>query len=724
MHPDLDRHLREFGLHAASLPSDPLAWRAFLRRLEAALQEAEVGRDLLEDALRATDGSLADGPPAWKVGQHAEPDGGRDFAAMLGSAGDGIIAFDCDARVGYANPAAARVLACSGDALATALLDRVRPSSEESAVSALRVVFERVLATGETFRDEHAVLLPIGDTDELPLSLVLTRVERDGCAHGVVVVFRDNRAIRRAHERLIAEREAAERASRSKGDFLATMSHEIRTPMNGVLGMVGLLLETELSPTQREFAETVHNSGTSLLALLNDILDFSKIEAGRLDLERVPFDLHGAIDDVAGLLAQRVQERGVELVCNIDPAIPEVVCGDPSRFRQVLTNLLGNAAKFTEQGEIAVYAALVRQDGDAVDVRVSVSDTGIGIPRDAVARLFSAWSQADDSTARRFGGSGLGLAICKRIAERMGGGVGVRSAPGRGSTFWFTVRFENAVLELPPESPFAGTRTLIVDDNGTFREFVQAQLKACGLRCTSVPDGEQALAAARAAQLEADPYRIVVLDYGLPGEDGLEVARALRALRGSDDQRVLLLTTWCERPSPEATAQAGVAAIINKPARARQILRALNQILSGPEVASAARRSARPRRSRPGRILLAEDNPVNQKVALHMLHRQGHEVHVVCNGREAVEAMESEPFDLVLMDCQMPEMDGFEAARQIRAREGPASRRTPIVAMTARVLQGDREQCLDAGMDDYLAKPFQPEDIDTIVDRWLLGVGS
>ena len=540
--------------------------------------------------------------------------------------------------------------------------------------------------------------------------------------------FRDITERRRLVADLAGARDAALESARLKSEFLANMSHEIRTPMNGVIGMAYLLIDTDLNPAQRRYVEAIRDSGESLFSIINDILDFSKIEARKLTFETLDFDLRETVEGTLELLGERAQARNLDLAASIDPEVPLALRGDPSRLRQILLNLLSNALKFTERGEVVARVSLEADTGRQVRLRFAVRDTGVGIPLEAQGRLFQAFSQADGSTTRKYGGTGLGLAISKQLAEMMGGQIGLESQPGRGSTFWFTVLLEQQDRPAAPPAPgisnLEDLHVLIVDDHATWREILERHTRCWRMRPESTPNLEDALRRLRAA--ETDPFKVVIINLGLPGEDGLTLARAIKADPALARTRLIGLDTLAGAPAESELRAAGIDALLPKPVRQSELFNCLASVLGGPVAdlprTPAGRSAATPAHAGvvPLRILLAEDNLINRQVALEQLSQLGCVADVATNGREAVEACARTRYDVILMDCQMPELDGYEATREIRKtqRAGGLPAVT-IIAMTAHAMAGDREKCLAAGMSDYLSKPVRSCELQSALQRCL-----
>lgn len=650
-------------------------------------QFSETLREMLGRAL-ASNAALSEAQAALRA-EH------RKLAVTLDSVQDAVLALDTDRRVAVANAAAAQLLG-GGDLVGRRLADALKLTFADDRISV------DVLARAAR-RARRAANLPAGTQVEVAPG-ELRPVEGAWTSHedGTTVVSLRDVTERMRAEALRRAKEEAETVAKARSEFLANVSHEIRTPMNAVIGMTGLLLDTGLDDQQREFVETIRASGSHLLSIINDILDFSKLGAGALEIEHYGFDVRVCVEEAVELSGPTAAHKGIELLTAVDEDVPERVMGDAGRLRQVLVNLVGNAVKFTREGEVVVSVEAKSRNEGRVELRFSVSDTGIGIPPDRMDRLFKPFGQVDASSTREFGGTGLGLVISKQLVERMGGSMSVESVHGRGTTFSFTVSMDLAPRAKEPSSPallLHGKRVLIVDDNATSRRILRSTVETWGMLPVDTGDPERALDLVRDGEFD-----VVLLDYKMPKTNGVELARKVRAMSKDRPLRLLLLSSLSV--SLEAGDSALFVSRLLKPIRRAHLF---GQIVAALRGTTTRRRAAaapsHPRLAGQLRILLAEDNVMNQKIALLFLEKLGLRADVAADGEEALRAVERQSYDVVLMDVQMPRMDGLEATRAIRSTI-PAARRPRIIAMTAHVLAGDRERCLEAGMDDYLNKPL------------------
>jgi signal transduction histidine kinase/CheY-like chemotaxis protein len=674
-----------------------------------------------------------------------------------------IIELDSDANLVYANPAMARLLQRFG---------YVANGFPAVCPNELSKLVQRCLESGQEIRGEEARLA------EASFSWIFCPVPSHRLIRGYAVDMTDVQAaqeeLRRSAEHLHTSNcqldqalQEAQNAARVKASFLATVSHELRTPMNGVIGMTGLLMDTEPSEEQQTYIETIRQCGEALLNLINDILDYGKIESGKLEMECIDFNLRTTVEDVLGQFAERAQTKGLEITGLVHAALPTGLRGDPGRLRQILTNFVGNAIKFTEQGEVTVQAFLEEDFADAVVVRFEVTDSGIGISPEVQARLFQPFTQADSSTSRKYGGSGLGLAISKQLVEQMGGNVGITSQPGCGSTFWATARFLKQTTSSPaitPSAELTGRRVLIVDDNESNRIILHHLVTGWGMIDDQAPDAATAITLIEQQAEKGLSYDVAVVDMLMPGKDGVQLAKELKMHPVGSLVRLVVLTSLIQRGHAELARQAGFVAYLTKPVRHDQLANCLRTVLGLPGLARQGTvppvmtpapqlitRHTLAETGSPPRILVVEDNLINQKLTVRMLEKLGFQSDVAENGQEALAALARGSYALVLMDCQMPLMDGLAATAEIRRREaseGVASstfqvsgskkdgslgqpetcnlklktpRHIPIVALTANAMSGDRDRCLAAGMDDYLTKPVRKENLKGVLDRWISG---
>ena len=629
-----------------------------------------------------------------------------------------IVVLDNNERIQSCNPAFEKLFGYQSEEIVGALLDTI--ITTDKTLAEAQQYTKQILQT-----NVHAISKRrCKDGSLVDVEIFGVPVLVDGKKIAALAIYHDISELMRA-------RQEAEEANRAKSEFLANMSHEIRTPMNGMIGMLELALDTSLTDEQRDYLQTSLQSAEALLTLLNDILDFSKIEAGKLELEKINFNLRNAVEDVAYTMAKRVQDKGLEMACLIHPDLSSELRGDPGRIRQILVNLVGNAIKFTQQGEIVIRAE--PRDETAMDATIhfSVQDTGIGIPYERQASIFERFTQADGSTTRKYGGTGLGLAICKQLVEMMGGNVGVESVPGIGSTFWFDIKFEKqprekmvtAPLALVGPGNLAQTRILVVDDNQTNRLILTKNVEALGSRVDAVTSGAKALESLRNAHHAGDPYHVVLLDMQMPGMDGEQTARAIKSDPAMKDVKIIILTSMGQRGDAVRLEALGCSGYLLKPVKQQLLFDAIVEALGRQEQQPGliTRHTLSEQKKQGMRLLLAEDNTINQKLAVALLQKAGYSVDAVETGAQALEKVKVVSYSAVLMDVQMPEMDGYEATQRIREWEREHGSHIPIIAMTAHAMQGDRERCLEAGMDDYVSKPLEPKVLFNVLDRWAQG---
>jgi PAS domain S-box-containing protein len=653
----------------------------------------------------------------------------RYVDSILSSMTDALLVVDHMGRIEIVNESLCRLLAYEKNELVKRPVDRILPDDSDSHKAGwIKRVSkgERLVSIDALLRTKAGSLIPVSMSGALIHS-------EDSCTDKSVWVAQNMTERVRAQRQLKKAKEAAEAANRAKSDFLARMSHEIRTPMNGIMGMTELLLGTSLTEKQRHFAQTVYRSSNALLGVINDILDFSKIEAGKLELEVVPLDPRDLVEDAVGLFADVAYKKGLELGCIVTDSVPDTVIGDPGRLRQILVNLIGNAVKFTERGTVVVRVTGLQVEDNTVWLKFEIKDTGIGIHADRLEHIFEVFAQADESTTRKYGGTGLGLAITRDLAELMGGDVKVDSRLGEGTSFQVTVRLKR-YSDSQGVSATAGCdrikgRILVVDDNEVNREILHHLLDGWKVRHELVADGLHALMALRESAMQGDPFRIAILDMHMPDMDGIELATNIIAEPLIADTRLVMLSSVSGMDEASVGLRAGIETWLSKPVRRSELMQSLIEVSGRNEASQAVGGMPLDDQAEHNLayqgicVLVAEDNGVNREVAKHMLESLGCSVDMAVNGREAVEYFSRNNYDIVLMDCQMPEMDGYEATRLMREMEAEKkdkaeSRDTPIVALTAHAMNGNPEKCIATGMNDYLGKPFERKQLSNILSRW------
>jgi PAS domain S-box-containing protein len=643
------------------------------------------------------------------------------LASIVESSDDSIVGTDLDGQIMSWNQGAEKMF---GYTPAEAIGEPITMLFEKDHQKDYRRVLERIRRQEHIERFESVRVAK--DGRQIPVLTIVSPIrDRSGRLQGVSAIYRDMTLEKKAAEELLRAKEAAEAASQAKSTFLATMSHEIRTPMNGILGMTELVLDSEVTADQRESLDLVKLSTESLLGVINDILDFSKIEAGKLDFEALPFDFREFLGETMKTLGFRAYQKGLELIFDVHPDVPSILVGDSGRLRQILVNLVGNAIKFTERGEIAVNVELESRSGETARLHYSVRDTGVGIPAEKHQKIFEAFSQADDSMTRKYGGTGLGLTICGRLVEMMSGRIWVESVPGKGSTFHFSTSLgvpDLSPIQTPRMQPeeLRGLSVLVVDDNLTNRRVLTGLLSQWGMQPKAVDGGRAALRALESAKLAGQPFALVLLDGQMPELDGFDLAAQLQKHPDWVGATIMMLTSADQLGDGARCRNLGISAYLVKPVRQSELLSKIcNSLKHGAAHTRAAVQYPAPSIASNTHVLVAEDNPVNQTLVRRLLEKRGYSIIVVGNGRAALDALEQDEFDIVLMDVQMPVMDGFAASAAIREKEQATGRHMPIVAMTAHALKGDQERCLAEGMDAYVSKPIRTEDLFLTLERLL-----
>jgi two-component system sensor histidine kinase/response regulator len=696
------------------------------------------------EALSVTNAGLAAEIAERKQAQEALRESGELVMLLLEGAPEAIYGMDSLGGTTFCNDACLRMLGYT--TTAELLGKNLHELAHHTKVDGSPYPVEecKIYQGFKSNSDTHVVgeILWRKDGSNFPIECWSRPIHRGDAILGSVVTFIDVTERNLANEVLLKAMETAQEGSRAKSEFLANMSHEIRTPLNGVIGMTDLALATELTPEQREYLDTVKLSADSLLCVINDVLDFSKMEAGKSDLDVIDFDLRDCLEATLRTLAMRAQQKDLELLCDVAPEVPNIVKGDPNRLRQIVVNLVGNAIKFTADGEVAVRVKANETEAANGLLQFTVADTGIGIPPEKQDLIFEPFTQADNSTTRAYGGTGLGLAISTRLVGMMGGRIWVESQPGKGSQFHFTASLPPGDKPLIDAGVFAapeilrGVRVLVVDDNRTNRRILVGLLKLWAMRAEAVESGELALEELFAAQQRNDSYGLILTDMHMPKMDGFDLTAEIRRRPYLKAETIMMLTSGGQRGDSARCDELGVAAYLLKPIRQSELREAIARVLGARQTKGPAhvitRYSLKDERD-PGdtlRILVAEDNPVNQLLVTRLLEKRGHSVKLVGNGKLALEAMEEASFNLVLMDVQMPEMDGIEATRALRERETSSGTHLPVIGVTAHAMKGDRDRCLDAGMDGYLSKPIRAQELDEELARYLvarrkgLSVGS
>lgn len=646
------------------------------------------------------------------------------ITSIINSTAEAIVVTDREFRVIRTNPATVDIIGYRQSDINDSNIQLLFPEN-------LNDLIERELSQYKKVRTEVNIFKKGGE--RIPAKVTISVVKPVGSKEieGYVFLIRDASKEKIQQMELENAIKVAESASSAKSSFVANMSHEIRTPMNAIMGMTGLLLDTELTSEQQDYADTIRKSADAMIGVINDILDFSKIEAGKLHVEHIDFQLLTTVSDVVDMLAPKAHTKNLEFIWHVNDDVPTMLNGDPGRIRQILTNLCNNAIKFTHKGEVVVRVAVDTESDDDVTLRFNISDTGIGIPKNKLELLFRSFSQVDASVTREYGGTGLGLAISKRLAELLGGEIGVESKEGVGSDFWFTVvmkkQHEQSLIYEPDPEGIEGKKVLVVDDNETNREILHVQLEKWHAIPLEVPDAESALVQLRMAVEDKEPFPIALIDYQMPDMDGATLGKAIKRDPNLNGTKMVMLTSGGQKGEAAMMKGIGFSGYLSKPINPSVLYDTIATVLSNGCVEGGGlitRHTVLERKHwKKQRVLLVEDNFVNQKVVVRMLEKIGIRADTAANGKEALEAVKTLPYDLVFMDCNMPLMNGYEATAAIRGLESE-KRRTPIIALTANAMKNDEEKCIDAGMDGYITKPINRKVLNDTIEKWLSGGGK